>query len=224
MVRFFPALVMFTLASAARADDGLPSAVPPHFSQIVGKYAISAAAAPTEVRVEQPITLKVQITGQGPVNQQPQRQRLRIFPEDIADDFFVEDVPEQDQAQPGEGVWEFVYRLRPKHETVTQIPGLRLLYFAPRIKRFQSRFTDEIPIKVTAQPHTPAVAAPVQISERFRHARPAEDVLRDDSPMRAPELWVLAALLALPPGDMSSLGSHLAALSPNRRGQPASAP
>jgi hypothetical protein len=188
---------------AQDADVEVPAVTPADFSQIVGKkYEISSSAAPTEVLVEEPIILKVQISGQGPQKYRPERKNLHIFPEDVADDFHVEALTDQDKHQPGKGLWEFVYRLRPKRADVSRIPELQLKYFVPESKRFQSSFADEIVIKVT--PRQPVTAEKlklkvVQAPARFYQLRPAEEVARDDTPMPAPSPELALAILALPP-------------------------
>src|SRR5262245_23101711 len=70
---------------------------PAQFSNIVGSYAISASAAPTEVPVEEPTTLRVTITGSGPAKYQPSRKSLHLFPDRWANDFYVEPVPSEDR-------------------------------------------------------------------------------------------------------------------------------
>ncbi len=203
-----PSLLLFLVifdVSSARAQEPpviIPPVAPPDFSQLVGKYHISSSASPTEVIVEEPITLKVRIVGQGPPEYRPERKNLHIFPADLDNDFHVEAVPDQDHLLPEKGVWEFVYRLRPKRTDVARIPELKLKFYAPDSKRFVPSFADEIPITVT--PRSEATAEKmnlkvVQAPERFYKLRPVEEVLRDDSPMPAPSPEMLAALLAGPP-------------------------
>ena len=179
----------------------IPPTAPPDFSQIVGKYHISSSASPTEVVVEEPITLKVRIIGQGPPQFRPERKNLHIFPPDFEQDFHVEAVSDQDVLLPEKGVWEFVYRLRPKRANVNLIPELKLKFYAPESKRFVPSFADEIPITVTTRPEATAEKLNlkvVQAPERFYKLRPVEDVLRDDTPMPPPSPAMLAALLVVP--------------------------
>jgi hypothetical protein len=199
------AFLFLTVASALGAqeiDTEIPAVTPPNFSQVVGRYRISSSAAPTEVRVEEPITLKVQITGQGPAKFYPKRKNLHVFPDDLAADFHVQGVPEEDKLMPERGVWEFVYRLRPKRSDVKVVPNLRLLYFAPGSNKFQSSFADEIPIKVAPPQEATAKNLDlkvVQAPARFYQLRPAEEVIRDDTPLPPAGAGALAGLLALPP-------------------------
>lgn len=207
MGRFGVTLVVLATAYPVLAQPGefrIPAVTPPQFSRIVGKYSISSSASPTEVQVEMPVTLTVHISGQGLLNYQPQRRHLRIFPDEIADDFYVEEVPDEDRAPASvqERVWTFVYRLRPKHVKVQAIPELRLLYYVPGGRGFQSTFAPDIPIKVTPPPEpTPAKLGlkVVVVPDRFYHLRSVEDVLRDDTPLSRPGPGVLLALVAGPP-------------------------
>src|SRR5262249_26335745 len=128
--------------------------MPEDFSRIVGAYRIQAEANPTEVEVEQPIVLKVTVHGKGPAAWQPAQENLKIFPASAANDFFIEPVPDLKRIMPEKGVWEFVYRLRPKSTDVTAIPSLKLAFFNNQGRpRFQDSYADPIPITVKpAQP------------------------------------------------------------------------
>src|SRR5688500_18054613 len=123
-------LITLLLIAPAHAQPSVEPPVrgrPPQFSQVVGTYSVQASAAPAEVPVEQPITLRVLIAGKGPEKYQPQRARLHLFPDDWEQDFYIEPAPDEDHALPAEGAWEFVYRLRPKHQRVTAIDGIKLV-------------------------------------------------------------------------------------------------
>ncbi|MBI3407777.1 MAG: BatD family protein [Planctomycetes bacterium] len=185
----------------AQDADAPPAAAPPDFSHVAGQFRLSSSAAPTKVAVEEPITIKVQISGQASTNYRPQRENLRIFPNDLETSFYVEPVPEQDRLQPDRDVWEFVYRLRPKSAEVKAIPSLRLVYYAPVRKKFQTTFSDEIPITVKSATGSPARTEELKalpLPERFYKLYPAEEVLRDETPLRvSPLLAVL--LFSLPP-------------------------
>ena len=120
---------------------------PPDFSQIVGTFQIAAQAAPTAVAVEEPLTLTVTISGQADAPYVPKRDLLRVFPDDMQRDFFVEPLAEK----AGKGSWEFTYRLRPKHTRVQFVPSLKLVYYA-RQRRYQTTYSDAIPLTVKPRP------------------------------------------------------------------------
>src|SRR5262249_39274475 len=115
----FASVLLLVFASPGRAAqepdyEDLLRLAPANFSGAVGTYTISCRAEPTEVLVEDPLTLTVRITGSGPEKYLPKRLKLDQLAEDVEQDYFVEDVPEQDRRLPAENAWEFVYRLRPK--------------------------------------------------------------------------------------------------------------
>jgi hypothetical protein len=129
---------------------------PAQFSDVVGSYTIGADAAPTEVAVEEPITLRITLAGRGPAKHQPERKRLKIFPDGWAQEFYVEPVPGEDRLSPNDGTWVFVYRLRPKHERITAIDGIKLVYYQPPMGgmpgRFQTTYAEPIAISVKPRP------------------------------------------------------------------------
>src|SRR5262245_48512471 len=108
------AVLSFFNVSAVGAQDGAVAppklGQPTDFSEVVGVFQIIAAAKPTTVAVEEPLTLTVTISGSAVTTYVPTRDKLRIFPDDVQRDFFVEPVGETEN----NGSWEFVYRLRPK--------------------------------------------------------------------------------------------------------------
>jgi hypothetical protein len=96
--------------------------------------------------------LRLRITGQGPAAYQPQRDRLRILPPKLYEDFYVEQVPAEDQANPSAGTWDFVYRLRPKHAGAHELNGLKLVYYDPARRRYQTAYQEPDSISLTVKP------------------------------------------------------------------------
>ncbi len=178
---------------------------PPQFSNIVGSYRIAVTAEPAEVPLEEPITLRVRIEGNGPAKYQPSRKHLKLFPERWAKDFYVEPVPDADRALPGKNTWEFVYRLRPKHQQVTAIDGIKLVYYEPGKTgggKYQTDYAD--PVALTVKPRRPAPIVPDHLPVRTLPASFYE--LPDADAMLAPRpsavrwpTWLLALLLVVPP-------------------------
>lgn len=127
----------FFLAQPALAQD------------LVGIYVIRSEADKKQVEVEHPVLLTVTIQGKVPPGQAPpQQEKLRIFTEKAEEKFFIDPLPEKAQVLPEEGVWLFVYRLRPKSTSVEYIPSLKLTMLNPVRKKSQSSFADPIPLKV----------------------------------------------------------------------------
>ncbi|MCI0376695.1 MAG: DUF4381 domain-containing protein [Gemmataceae bacterium] len=181
-------------------DFTLPSVAPKNFSQLAGKFTLSASATPAKVRVEEPVTLTVRIVGQAD-KYPPQRGMLHLFPEELTADFYVEDADDKDKHDPVKGLWEFVYRLRPKRADVKAIPGLRLVYFAPDRKKFQTSFADEIPITVTEK--TEKALAELQLNvvpapPGFYSMASVEEVVYQDGRTPLPPTWLLGVAVAAP--------------------------
>jgi hypothetical protein len=197
-----------SMLSAQSASTEPPMAGrPAQFSNVVGSYEIAARAEPTNVAVEEPITLRVTISGRGPAKYQPSRKHLRLFPESWAKDFYVEPAPEEDRFAPELGKWEFVYRLRPRHTGATVIDGIKLIYYQPpagkTAGRFQTaRVLDSIPISVKPRPTAPVL--PDHLSARTAPPSFYEWPEAAAAPARqaaAPvwPVWLFATLLLGPP-------------------------
>lgn len=194
-------LLLLTLLFPAQgpADDTLPvTGHPPRFSGAAGVYTIQARAAPTAVRVEEPITLTVRIVSQkpGPWKYPPQRARLDLFPTDIERDFYIEPLPEEDRALPEEKAWEFVWRLVPKNAGVKEVPRLTFVYYRTAEPRdFTAVDTEAIPLEVKPRQGT-VLGGPPASRARF------ERVVRGEG-LVAPR-WDLgpvglAVLVVVPP-------------------------
>lgn len=200
----FPLLLMATLPAFAQRAPLDPPVVgrPEDFSNIVGKYRLNVSAEPLEVNVEDPITLHVRITGDGPPKYQPKRQHLQILP-DWSDDFYVENVPDEDRVLPDEKTWLFVYRLRPKHVNVKEIDGIKLVYYDPKYlgkNKYLPDYTPAIAINVKPKPDlTGDMRAPVAAPDSFYQINQGEDVLARTTPTFSLSAVSFAILLAVPP-------------------------
>jgi hypothetical protein len=190
---------------------------PKDFSGAVGSYSISSRAEPTELVVEEPLTLTVRITGSGPNPKYlPGRLKLSVLAETVERDFYVEDVPDKDRHLEAEQSWEFVYRLRPKHAEVKMVPRLRFVFYDPKQpenRRFQPRFTREtIVLKVSPRAVVePPIAKHVEHPERF-HEVIVGDVVLSRSRTSLGDNLGLALLLVIPPvlcGIWYSVWRHL---------------
>lgn len=201
-------LILLTLASSIHAQAGKQeppvAGRPEDFSGLVGVFRINASATPMELQVEDPLTLTVRIGGEPDRSFQspePLRSRLRLFSKRMQEDFFIEPVPEKDRHLEKEKMWEFVYRLRPKRLDAKSIPGLKLTYYLPARRRYQSSYADEIELTVTPRPEaapTKAAIDAARLPERFYELVTGPDVLR--RPLTIPWLIPAAAIyLLLPP-------------------------
>jgi hypothetical protein len=140
----------------ARAQGAPAAGRPAQYSGLVGQYTMDATAAPTTVHVEEPILLRVRIRGKGPAGQHPRRELLRIFPPTWDDDFYLEPLPAEDRLDPERGVWDFAYRLRPKHDKVEAIAGLKLVFYDSARQRYQTAYLEaDLPLTVRPRPAAP---------------------------------------------------------------------
>jgi hypothetical protein len=215
LAALLPLALALTAASAGAGDDletRLQVGRPANFSGAVGVYWISYAAAPTKVAVEDSVTLTVRITGSGPKGHLPERSRLRLFPAEVARDFYVEDVPdkdrvtavpEKDRHHPEETqAWEFTYRLKPKHLKVKHLPALEFAYFHARYQRFQKARTREyVALEVTPPglADVPVTVKMPQAPARFYELTTGAAVLGRGGPDAGFNVPLLLGLLLAPP-------------------------
>lgn len=192
-------------------DDPPVAGRPENFSNIVGNYKIAVFAEPTEVRVEEAITLRIWITGTGPEKYEPNRKHLRLFPDSWERDFYVLPLPDEDIVYL-EKSWEFVYRLKPKHDKINAIDGITLWSYnpdRPGKMKFVPDFAKSIAIKVRPKlDQTDALSVDVPaVPDSFYAVADGKDVLASPT-ATAINGWQLALLLALPP--LACLGGAVA--------------
>ena len=126
----------------------LPAPEPPGFSGAVGRFDLETAADTLALRTGESLTLSVNVTGRGDFNNVP-----LVFPDKL-DGFklFRPSSPDlQRKAQDpmsGSKRWDIV--LVPQRTGDLTIPALELTYFDPQLKRYESRRSEPIQVKVTA--------------------------------------------------------------------------
>ncbi len=119
---------------------------PANFTGLVGQYRMTANAAPTEVRVGDPITLTIRVTGPDylenvelpPLDQHEALSRDFKIPAEMA---------------PGKvdgRVKTFTQTVRAKHKKVTAIPPIELPYFDVGHGQYAVARTEPIPITVSS--------------------------------------------------------------------------
>jgi hypothetical protein len=153
---FWTVVSLLILSTAVRAQPSIevPTVgVPPDFSGIVGKYQQpKMSATPTDVHVEQPIRVEIRITGAGPVEQEPDRKKIRrILPRSWDNDFFVNEKHDEHRVVRDEKTWLFVYVLKPKHTAVKAIDDFTLVTFDPEKpsrNKFNTKYANRIEITV----------------------------------------------------------------------------
>ncbi len=196
-----------TSAFAQKTPDDPPFPVadrPVDFSNIVGKYDIKATADPTDLQVEQSITLRIQIIGEGRTEYEPNRKYLRLFPDSWKNDFYVQEMQDKHEVIRARKTWLFVYRLKPKHVKVNAIDDIKLVYYDPDIRgkiKFVTKYADSIKITVKPKPDksdgmvVPLSAAPDSF---FQYVESRHVLARAPAPFSI-SLLHLTWLIALPP-------------------------
>jgi hypothetical protein len=194
-------------AFAQKTPDDPPFPVagrPVDFSNIVGKYDIKATADPTDLQVEQSITLRIQIIGAGRKEYEPNRKYLRLFPDSWKNDFYVQEMPDKHEVVRDRKTWLFVYRLKPKHVKVNSIDDIKLVYYDPDIRdkqKFVTKYANSIMITVkpkldkSDEVVVPLSAAPDSF---FEHVDAGHVLARSPAPFSISSLQLIC-LIALPP-------------------------
>ena len=119
----------------------LPFRGKPHdFSGAVGKYALQVEAKPTEVKVGEPITLMMQVTGRGNIE-------TISLPKIHGLDQFKTYNP---QIKTDESGKSFEQVLIPKDDSIKAIPEIRFSYFDPDDGQYHTIKKGKISILVTA--------------------------------------------------------------------------
>jgi hypothetical protein len=115
---------------------------PPHFSGLVGSYAISTEAGPTTVNVGDPITLTVHIDGPFVDNLTLPSLEANLPRRDFK---VASDTP---QAHLTAGRKSFTTTIRAGHDQVNRIPGLALPFFNPATRQYEEARSADIPLTV----------------------------------------------------------------------------
>jgi hypothetical protein len=141
--------------TGVRADEAPPAADrPADFSGAAGVYEIESHAAPTELKVEEPLILTVTIKGKAAGDYPPPKHIKPAFLGDLETDFQVDDLPEKD-SQPDVQTWIYYYRLRPRSTQVKKIPRLKFVYWDPQSDSYARAYSSSIPLQVHARPKVP---------------------------------------------------------------------
>jgi len=115
---------------------------PADFNGLVGDYTLKVEASPREVKLGDPITLKIFVTGNGDF-------KGMLAPEgDFKDDFKLYDA----QAKLVSGGKEFERAVVPLKDTIKQIPSLSLSFFDTTKGLYRTIVSEPIEIKVAPLP------------------------------------------------------------------------
>jgi hypothetical protein len=138
---------LFTADSEPLALEVRPlpqSGKPAGYYGLIGRYGISASAEPVEVKVGDPITLTVAVSGSllSPV----QCPDLAIV-EGFADNFIISSDTPSSEDKPGTRT--FTTTIRAKSQDVTEIPPIPLSYFDVDKGEYITVYSDAIPLEVS---------------------------------------------------------------------------
>ncbi len=182
----------------------LPSGAPPGFNGAVGQYTIKADLSATESKVNEPLTLKVTLSGVGNLRNLPDPQwqdapGWRAFESKAHTDVRLEN---------GQVLGSRVYErlLVPEKEGKALIPALRYVYFDPQAEEYKTVETQSFEVDVQAgaaeapTPLSPAQKAQAEVQEMaadIRYLKPAPTVLYTARP-RLTDAWLYWLLWLLP--------------------------
>lgn len=119
---------------------------PADFNGAVGRYSIVAAATPRDISVGDPITLTLQISGAGRLDRVSAPLLARV--DALSRDFKIQDEPLAGKVEGGSKV--FTQTIRAANDSVKEIPPIPFSFFDPQRGRFETAYSDAIPIKVRA--------------------------------------------------------------------------
>lgn len=119
---------------------------PALFNGAVGQYDFSVEAGNTNVRVREPIEITMTIKGQGVLDRVAPPRLGEI--DELIDGFRVPEgsiagVVNDDRKR-------FTVKIAAKHADLTEIPAIPFVYFDPQTEQYVTRWSDPIPIEVTA--------------------------------------------------------------------------
>ncbi|MBI4585451.1 MAG: protein BatD [Planctomycetes bacterium] len=124
--------------------DGRPAT----YTGAIGQFTISASVARDKAFVGEPMTLSLQVAGEGkleaiaPIPLKIQKQ--------LAEDFRIHEEPETGAIDKKTRTKTFTYGIRPNKAGIAAIPPIEFSYFDPREEKFVTIQTAEVPIIVEA--------------------------------------------------------------------------
>ena len=122
----------------------LPAGAPRLFSGLVGSFQIKASAKPQQVQLGNPVLLTLTISTPHfaeAIQLPPLHQQL-----DLAHSFKIPTDIELPQLQKNAKI--YTIPLRPQSTSITSIPPIRLVFFDPEKKTYQTVQSDPIPLQV----------------------------------------------------------------------------
>lgn len=186
---------VFTATSEAAPIRVLPlprENVPPGFTGLIGTWSLHVTAGPTNLTVGDPITVRVQIAGNGPIEslQLPAQSDWRDFTTYPA-------TAKTDLHDPLglAGRKSFEQVVIPQNHEIKSLPPLRLSFFDPAAKAYRTLSGQAIPLNI--RPAGVAAAPPPVLTNAASAAAPvADDIVHIRARL---DSGPVAPLLALQP-------------------------
>ena len=119
---------------------------PDSFNGGVGRFELSADAAPTALRVGDPLTLTLTVQGEPGSLLETVRPLALHEQADLAEAFKVPADPPAVKTENNAKI--FTYTLRPRQADVRAIPPIEMAYYDPDTKRFEQVYSDSIALRV----------------------------------------------------------------------------
>ena len=171
--------------------------VPDTFNGVIGNFQVSMTAAPTTVGVGDPITMRIQIAGRGPLESitlpaQPDWRDFNSYPATAK----VESNDELGLS----GVKNFEQVIVPQNHELKSIPPFRFTYFDSQAKAYVTRTTPAIPLTVkasaTAATPLPSLSnstanASGPRADDIIHIRPRLEMASAAAPVLLQQRWFL---------------------------------
>jgi len=172
--------------------------VPPLFAGALGSYTLQVEASPTSVAVGDPITVRIQISGQGPI------EMLSLPPQPEWTNNFSTYPPtataQLRDALGLSGTKIFTNVLVPLNADIRVLPPFQFSFFDPQAQTYRTLSGPAIPLTVRPSATASTVLPPPTNAAAGRDAPPPEDILHirarldDLAPPRAPlarQAWFL---------------------------------
>ena len=176
----------------------LPAGAPPSFTGAVGNFSISASVDTVEAAAGDPITMTIEVSGQGNLA----TQAAPIFPDvpgwRVFESTTESDVDVVDHVLRGTRTYQHI--MVPNSPGSFMLPAIDFSFFDPKAEHYVTIATDPIPVRVSAgaapssSGASPAATRSevVRTASDIRHIRPVPDSLspHNDRVTSSPLYWV----------------------------------
>ncbi|MDB4289161.1 BatD family protein [bacterium] len=175
--------------------QALPKPAPPGFSGAVGNFRPSSQVEGLDVTVGDPITVELQVSGTGNLDQ---LGPPRLLDEEGAfKQYDISKKPQGSERRSSTGVVEFSQVIRPERVT-TELPPYELVFFDPVLKQYRSALTPALPLTVKPSDKVAAASSTAQSDPAQAFLTPRTYVIPATPIQRPVWLWqIVPALIGL---------------------------